>query len=49
MVPRCRGGGGDVHVCVCLGGGGGALVGGGGGKARRILASISIGGPNLKS
>ena len=30
VVPRCRGGGGDV--CVCVGGGvGGALVGGGGG------------------
>ena len=29
VVPRCRGGGGDVYVCVC--GGGGALVGGGGG------------------
>ena len=28
VVPRCRGGGGDVHACVC--GGGGALVGGGG-------------------
>ena len=38
MVPRCRGGG--------------ALVGGGGGrlcKSIRILASISMGGPNLKS
>ena len=38
-------------ICVC---GGGALVeggggGGGGGKSRRILASISMGGPNLKS
>ena len=21
MVPRCRGGGGDVYVCVCVGGG----------------------------
>ena len=29
--------------CSCLGGGGG------GGKPRRILASISMGGPNLKS
>ena len=51
MVPRFRGGRGDV--CVCGGGGGrGALVGGGGGggvKSRRILASISMGGPNLKS
>ena len=34
-------------MCVCVGG---ALVwgGGGGGKPRRILASISMGGPNLK-
>ena len=45
-VPRCCGGG-DVYVCVCVWG---ALVrGGGGGKSRRILASISMGGPNLKS
>ena len=41
VVPRCRGGGGDVYVCVC--------VLGGGGKSRRILASISMGGPNLKT
>ena len=45
VVPRCCGGGGDV----CVWGGGGALVGGGGGMSRRILASISMGGPNLKS
>ena len=45
-----------VVMCMCVagggggGGGGGALVGGGGGgKSRRILASISMGGPNLKS
>ena len=46
VVPRCRRGGGDMCVCV-----GGALNGGGGGggKSRRILASISMGGPNLKS
>ena len=31
VVPRCRGGGGDVHVCVCVCVCGGALVGGGGG------------------
>ena len=47
VVPRCCGGGGDVYVCVCVGGG--ALVGGGGGKSRRNLASISMGGQNLKS
>ena len=35
-------------MCVCVWGGG-ALVGGGGGKSRRILASISMGGPNLES
>ena len=36
-----------VVMCVC----GGALVGagGGGGKSRRILAPISMDGPNLKS
>ena len=35
---------------MCVGGGGrGALVVGGGGKSRPILASISMGGPNLKS
>ena len=46
VVPRCRGG--DVYVCVCVGG---VLLlgGGGGGKSRRILASISVGGLNLKS
>ena len=32
-------------MCVC----GVLLLGGGGGKSRRILASISMGGPNLKS
>ena len=40
-------------MCVCVGGGGGLLLlgggGGGGGKSRRIVASISMGGPNLKS
>ena len=37
VVPRCRGGGGDVYVCVCVceGGGGGALVGGWGGGVSR--------------
>ena len=42
MVPQCRAG---VGVC------GGAIVGGGGflRKSRRILASISMGGSNLKS
>ena len=46
VVPRCRGGCGDVCVCGWV-----ALVGGGGGgvKSRHILASISMGGPNLKS
>ena len=34
-------------MCVCAGGGV-LLLGGGGGKSRRILASISMGGPNLK-
>ena len=32
MVPRCRGGGGDVYVCVCVGGGGVLLLGGGYGQ-----------------
>ena len=36
-------------MCVCVCGGGGLLLGGGGDKSRRILASISMGGPNLKS
>ena len=35
-----------VCVCVC---GGCSCWGAGGGKSRRILASISMGGPNLKS
>ena len=35
-------------MCVCVGGGGCSCWGGGGGKSRRILASISMGGPNLK-
>ena len=34
-----------MRVCV----GGGVLLLGGGGKSRRILASISMGGPILKS
>ena len=41
-----------MMMCVCVCVGGGALVGGGGGgggKSRRILASNSMGGPNLKS
>ena len=46
VVPRCRGGGGDVYVCVCVCGGVLLL---GGGKSRRILASISMGRQNLKS
>ena len=33
-----------VCVCVCV-----VLLMGWGGKSRRILASISMGGPNLKS
>ena len=33
-----------VEGCSCWGGGGGE-----GGKSRRILASISMGGPNMKS
>ena len=49
VVPRCRGGG-DVYVCVCVCVfGGGCSCWGGGGKSRRILASISMGGQNLKS
>ena len=34
-------------MCVCVWGV--LLLGGGGCKSRRILASISMGGPNLKS
>ena len=45
VVPRCRRRGGGV----CVGGALNAGGGGGGGKSRRILASISMGGPNLKS
>ena len=48
VVPRCRGGVDDVYVCVCVCVGG-CSCWGGGGKSRRILASISMGGPNLKS
>ena len=40
-------------MCVCVRGGGCSCWrrggGGGGGRSRRILASISMGGPNLKS
>ena len=40
VVPRCRGGGGDVYVCVCVcvcvcEGGGVLLLGGGGGGVSR--------------
>ena len=35
-----------VVMCVCRGC---SCLGGGGGKSRRILASISMAGPNLKS
>ena len=38
-----------VVMCVCGGGEGCSCWGRGGGKSRRILASISMGGPNLKS
>ena len=43
-----------ARVCVCVWGGGVLLLGGGGGggclcKSRHIWASISMGGPNLKS
>ena len=34
VVPRCRGGGGDVYVCVCVWGGVLLFGGGGGGVSR---------------